>query len=116
EGVYLGKFAELGGEDSSHMLLYVVVVSQQEFDADMEELRSHGYEGQLGVDLNPNDKEWSMREKQDDAGPRYSEDKAAVSEGDNQRAPRPPRHRPPRCRRGSRRNGRRGSADSSSTC
>src|SRR5699024_490681 len=84
EGVYAGKCAELCGEYHSDMLFNVVVVSQEEFDAHMEELRSQGYEGQLGVDLNRNDKEWSMREKQDDAGPRYSEDKAAVSEGDNE--------------------------------
>src|SRR5699024_9808398 len=112
EGVYAGKCAELCGEYHSDMLFNVVVVSQEEFDAHMEELRSQGDEGQLGVDLTRNAKEWSMREKQDDAGPRYSEDKAAVSEGDTDCAPRPPRHRPPRCRRGSRRNGRRASADS----
>ncbi|ATG52260.1 cytochrome c oxidase subunit II [Brachybacterium vulturis] len=85
EGVYAGKCAELCGEYHSDMLFNVVVVSPEEFDAHMEELRAQGYEGQLGVDLNRNDQEWGMRDKVDDAGPRYSEETAAAgTEGENE--------------------------------
>ncbi|GAA1489612.1 cytochrome c oxidase subunit II [Brachybacterium sacelli] len=80
EGTYAGKCAELCGEYHSDMLFNVKVVSQEEFDAHMQELKDQGYEGQLGVDLNRNEEEWSMREKHDDAGPRYTE----PTEGANQ--------------------------------
>ncbi len=73
EGTYQGKCAELCGEYHSDMLFNVRVVSQEEFDAHMQDLRDQGYEGQLGVDLNRNEEEWSMRELHDEAGPRYTE-------------------------------------------
>ncbi|GAA1486156.1 cytochrome c oxidase subunit II [Brachybacterium fresconis] len=81
EGTYEGKCAELCGEYHSDMLFNVKVVSQEEFDAHMQELRDQGYEGQLGVGLNRNEEEWSMREKSDDAGPRYTTES---TEGENQ--------------------------------
>src|SRR5699024_2617607 len=85
EGVYEGKCAELCGEYHSDMLFNVVVVSQEEFDAHMEELRAQGNDGQLGVDLNRNQEEWSMREKHDDAGPRVTEETSSTgTEGENE--------------------------------
>ncbi|GAB4086111.1 cytochrome c oxidase subunit II [Myceligenerans cantabricum] len=51
EGTYAGKCAELCGEFHSGMLFNVKVVSQEEFDAHMEELRDAGQEGELGLDL-----------------------------------------------------------------
>ena len=81
EGTYEGKCAELCGEYHSDMLFNVKVVSQEEFDAHMQELKDQGYEGQLGVGLNRNDEEWSMREKSDDAGPRYVTES---TEGENE--------------------------------
>jgi cytochrome c oxidase subunit 2 len=67
------------------MLFNLKVVSQEEYDAHIQELREQGYTGQLGVDLNRNQEEWSMREKHDDAGPRYTEDAATRgNEGENQ--------------------------------
>lgn len=72
EGTYAGKCAELCGEYHSDMLFNVKVVSQEEFDARMQELRDKGNTGQLGVDLNRNPEEWSMRDKHDDA---YRSDK-----------------------------------------
>ena len=84
-GEYSGKCAELCGEYHSDMLFTLKVVSQEDYDAHMEELRQQGYEGQLGVDLNRNEEEWSMREKHDDAGPRYTEETATSgNEGDDQ--------------------------------
>jgi cytochrome c oxidase subunit 2 len=47
EGTFLGKCAELCGVDHSRMLFTVKVVSQQEFDAHMQELREKGQFGQL---------------------------------------------------------------------
>jgi cytochrome c oxidase subunit 2 len=85
EGEYSGKCAELCGEYHSDMLFNLKVVSQEEYDAHIQELREQGYTGQLGVDLNRNQEEWSMREKHDDAGPRYTEDAATRgNEGENQ--------------------------------
>ncbi|MBO0610842.1 cytochrome c oxidase subunit II [Myceligenerans salitolerans] len=51
EGTYAGKCAELCGEFHSGMLFNVKVVSQEEFDAHMEELRAAGQVGELGLDL-----------------------------------------------------------------
>nr|WP_246012642.1 cytochrome c oxidase subunit II [Myceligenerans xiligouense] len=51
EGTYAGKCAELCGEFHSGMLFNVKVVSQEEFDAHMDELRAAGQEGELGLDL-----------------------------------------------------------------
>ena len=47
EGSYRGKCAELCGVDHSRMLFEVQVVSQEEFDAHIEELRDAGQTGQL---------------------------------------------------------------------
>ena len=73
EGVYAGKCAELCGEYHSDMLFNVHVVSQEEFDARMQELADQGNTGQLGVDLNRNEEDWSMRERYDEAHPRNAE-------------------------------------------
>lgn len=81
EGTYSGKCAELCGEYHSDMLFNLKVVSQEEYDAHMQDLKDQGLEGQLGVDLNRNQEEWSMREKHDDAGPRYT---TPATEGENE--------------------------------
>lgn len=46
-GTFRGKCAELCGVDHSRMLFTVKVVTQQEFDAHMQELRAKGQFGQL---------------------------------------------------------------------
>ena len=46
-GTYAGKCAELCGVDHSRMLFTVKVVTQQEFDAHMQDLREKGQFGQL---------------------------------------------------------------------
>ncbi|WP_182111344.1 MULTISPECIES: cytochrome c oxidase subunit II [unclassified Actinotalea] len=51
EGVYAGKCAEFCGEFHSGMLFNVAVVSREEYDAQMEELREAGQTGFLGSDL-----------------------------------------------------------------
>ena len=50
EGRYSGKCAELCGVYHSQMLFWVEVVSAEEFDAKMEELRLAGQTGQLETD------------------------------------------------------------------
>ncbi|QCB93396.1 cytochrome c oxidase subunit II [Cellulomonas shaoxiangyii] len=50
EGVYRGKCAELCGEEHSSMLFNVAVVSQEEYDAHMEELREKGQTGALSLE------------------------------------------------------------------
>ncbi|MCC2333487.1 aa3-type cytochrome oxidase subunit II [Cellulomonas wangsupingiae] len=50
EGVFRGKCAELCGEEHSSMLFNVAVVSQEEYDAHMEELRERGQTGSLGLE------------------------------------------------------------------
>lgn len=50
EGVYAGKCAELCGEHHSGMLFNVAVVSREEFDARMDELREKGQVGQIPVE------------------------------------------------------------------
>ncbi|WP_311198059.1 cytochrome c oxidase subunit II [Ornithinimicrobium sp. INDO-MA30-4] len=52
EGVFQGKCAELCGAYHSQMLFQVEVVSQEEYDAAIEEIRASGNTGQLGEDLN----------------------------------------------------------------
>ena len=47
EGTFLGKCAELCGVDHSRMLFTVKVVSQEEFDLHMQQLRNKGQFGQL---------------------------------------------------------------------
>ncbi len=51
EGVYQGKCAELCGEYHSDMLFNVAVVSREEFDAHVDELRALGQTGELGSEL-----------------------------------------------------------------
>ena len=51
EGRYFGKCAEFCGEHHSGMLFNVEVVSREEYDARMEELREAGQTGVLGTDL-----------------------------------------------------------------
>ena len=50
EGTYKGKCAELCGEYHASMLFNVKVVSQEEYDAQMQWLRENGGEGQLGIE------------------------------------------------------------------
>ncbi len=51
-GTYAGKCAELCGEYHADMLFQVKVVSQAEFDAQMQKLREAGQTGRLGADYN----------------------------------------------------------------
>lgn len=53
-GTYMGKCAELCGEYHSMMLFEVKVVEQDEYDAYIKSLREAGNEGQVGLELNPN--------------------------------------------------------------
>ena len=50
EGLYRGKCAELCGEEHSSMLFNVKVVSREEYDAHIEELRAKGQTGALGLE------------------------------------------------------------------
>lgn len=50
EGSYVGKCAELCGEEHSAMLFNVEVVSREEYDAHMQELRDQGQTGALGLE------------------------------------------------------------------
>lgn len=65
EGTYEGKCAELCGEYHSDMLFNVKVVSQEEFDAHMQELADKGNTGQLSNDLNRMQESWNMRDDSD---------------------------------------------------
>src|SRR6478735_3763208 len=49
-GDYLGKCAELCGEYHSSMLFNVKVVSREDYDAHIEELKAKGQEGSLGLE------------------------------------------------------------------
>lgn len=51
EGVYAGKCAEFCGEHHSGMLFNVAVVSREEYDAHIAELRDAGQTGRLGPEL-----------------------------------------------------------------
>jgi cytochrome c oxidase subunit II len=51
EGTYQGKCAELCGEYHASMLFNVKVVSREEYDQHMQDLRDQGYEGQIGDDF-----------------------------------------------------------------
>ncbi len=53
-GTYAGKCAELCGEYHSLMLFQVKVVSQADYDAYIDDQRDAGFEGQIGLDYNPN--------------------------------------------------------------
>ena len=59
EGLYRGKCAELCGEEHSSMLFNVAVVSQEEYDAQMDALRERGQTGALGM-------EYSRQQRVDD--------------------------------------------------
>ena len=50
EGTYRGKCAELCGQYHASMLFNVKVVSREEFDAHMQDLRDAGNSGQLGFE------------------------------------------------------------------
>jgi cytochrome c oxidase subunit 2 len=54
EGTYHGKCAELCGEYHSAMLFTVKVVSEAEFETQMQKLRDAGNEGQLDATYNAN--------------------------------------------------------------
>jgi cytochrome c oxidase subunit 2 len=54
EGTYHGKCAELCGEYHSLMLFTVKVVSEDEYEAQMQKLEDAGYTGQLGPEYNTN--------------------------------------------------------------
>lgn len=54
EGSYTGKCAELCGEYHSLMLFNVEVVSQEEYDAQMDALRAQGNVGRIGDEFNTN--------------------------------------------------------------
>lgn len=54
EGLYVGKCAELCGEFHSDMLFNVAVVSRDEYDAHIAELREAGQVGELGSELDRN--------------------------------------------------------------
>lgn len=53
-GTFMGKCAELCGQDHSMMLFELKVVEQAEYDAYVESLRAEGNTGALGAELNPN--------------------------------------------------------------
>ncbi|MGY5764353.1 aa3-type cytochrome oxidase subunit II [Brachybacterium sp. DNPG3] len=82
EGTYDGKCAELCGEYHSDMLFNVEVVSLEEFEAHMQELEDQGYVGELGVDLNRNQEDWSMREAYDEGVAATRGGSLAGQEGD----------------------------------
>lgn len=50
-GTYPGKCAELCGEYHSEMILQVEVVSQEDYEAQLEALRARGQTGSLEIDL-----------------------------------------------------------------
>lgn len=54
EGVFAGKCAELCGEYHSEMLFNVAVVSEDEYEAHMRELRDEGNVGVVGDEYNRN--------------------------------------------------------------
>lgn len=67
EGMYQGKCAELCGEYHASMLFNVAVVSREEYDAHMEELRNEGYTGQIGVDEYSRDQVVRITEEHEEA-------------------------------------------------
>ena len=54
EGTFAGKCAELCGEYHSEMLFNVAVVSQEEYDSQMQKLRDEGNTGIVGDEYNRN--------------------------------------------------------------
>ncbi|MDN4482167.1 aa3-type cytochrome oxidase subunit II [Demequina lignilytica] len=67
EGMYQGKCAELCGEYHASMLFNVAVVSRDEYDAHMEELRNEGYTGQIGVEEYSRDQVVQLTEEHEEA-------------------------------------------------
>lgn len=63
EGVFQGKCAELCGAYHSEMLFQVEVVSQDEYDAFIEDLRASGGEGLLGPELDQYELQIDQRDK-----------------------------------------------------
>ncbi len=55
EGTFVGRCAELCGENHAEMLFTVKVVSRDEFDRHIEDLAAAGQTGQLSVDLGRSD-------------------------------------------------------------
>lgn len=53
-GEFMGKCAELCGQDHSMMLFKLKVVEQDEYDAYVESLRAEGNTGRVGEEANPN--------------------------------------------------------------
>jgi cytochrome c oxidase subunit 2 len=60
EGTYAGKCAELCGEFHSGMLFNVKVVDRAEYDAHIEDLRAAGQTGELGLDLNRQQRDYEQ--------------------------------------------------------
>jgi hypothetical protein len=65
EGEFYGKCAELCGEYHSEMLFNVAVVSQAEYDAQMQALRDAGQTGQLGEEYNRDSSSGGVRPQED---------------------------------------------------
>lgn len=63
EGTFQGKCAELCGAYHSEMLFQVEVVSAEEYDAHIQQLRDTGRTGQLGLDLDLYELQIDQRDK-----------------------------------------------------
>ncbi|MGD8149814.1 cytochrome c oxidase subunit II [Ornithinimicrobium sp. Y1694] len=63
EGTFDGKCAELCGAYHSEMLFNVQVVSQEEYDQHIEDLRAAGNTGQLGLELDQYELQPDQRDK-----------------------------------------------------
>ena len=64
EGTYIGRCAELCGEFHSRMLFKVAVVSQDEYDQHLDDLRAAGQTGSLPADLGRVDPDEDQEEDQ----------------------------------------------------
>ncbi|WP_314301316.1 cytochrome c oxidase subunit II [Kocuria palustris] len=75
EGTFQGKCAELCGEYHSEMLFNVEIVSQEEYDQQMQALRDQGNTGQLGTeyDRNPNTNDEAIENQDSMPGSTYDE-------------------------------------------
>src|SRR5690625_4037887 len=66
-GQYAGKCAELCGDYHSAMLFNVEIVERDVYDAQLQELREAGQDGQLGPEMNPlqsNEQIWRTKMEQ----------------------------------------------------
>src|SRR5690625_4705545 len=66
-GQYAGKCAELCGDYHSAMLFNVEIVERDVYDAQMQELREAGQDGQLGPEMNrlqSNEQIWRTKMEQ----------------------------------------------------